>query len=194
MARLHDIKEIDLDNTYWGIATSLWFNHCPHRCLWLGCWNEETWDKDDSLTVDNDEVIEKTLKYLDSYSVPKNLTLLGGEPFSPYNLDDLDYILSSIKSSRPNTRVLAWSGYEFHVLKSSPRFLNIIKNIDVLVCGRFMEEYKCKDTTKMYGSENQYIVDVQKSLSTGQTAYIEKGEQFLGLEEMRIKMKEGSWS
>lgn len=78
------------------------------------------------------------------------------------------------------------------MLKSSPRFLNIIKNIDVLVCGRFMEEYKCKDTTKMYGSENQYIVDVQKSLSTGQTAYIEKGEQFLGLEEMRIKMKEGS--
>ena len=128
---------------------------------------------------------------MDSYSIPKNLTLLGGEPFSHYNLDDLDYILSSIKSSRPSTKVLAWSGYEFYVLKSSPRYLNIIKNIDILVCGRFLEEYKCKDTTKMYGSENQYIVNVQESLNTGQTVYIEKGEQFLGLEEMRDRMKKG---
>lgn len=33
MARLHDIKEVDLENTYWGVSTSLWFNHCPHHCL-----------------------------------------------------------------------------------------------------------------------------------------------------------------
>lgn len=187
MARLHDIKKDDMENTYWGIATSLWFNHCPHRCP--GCWNQETWDVDESLEIDNDEVIERTLRYLDSNGINRSLTLLGGEPFSPYNLDDLNYILSSIKLSRPDTKVLSWSGYEFHVLKSSPRYLDVIKNIDILVCGRFLEKYKCKDTTKMYGSENQYIVDVQESLSIGQTVYIEKGEQFLGLEEMRIKRR-----
>ena len=187
MARLHDIKKDDLENTYWGVATSLWFNHCPHRCP--GCWNQETWDLDEELEIDNDEVIEETLRYLDSNGVNRSLTLLGGEPFSPYNLDDLYYILSSIKESRPTTKILSWSGYEFFVLKKSPKFRRVLEFVDVLVCGRFLEQYKCKDTTKMYGSENQYIVDVQASLKEGETIYIEKGEQFLGLEEMRIKRK-----
>ena len=189
MARMHDIKKDDLENTYWGVATSLWFNHCPHRCP--GCWNQETWDLDEELEIDNDEVIEKTLRYLDSNGVNRSLTLLGGEPFSPYNLDDLYYILSSIKESRPTTKILSWSGYEFFVLKKSPKFRRVLEFVDVLVCGRFLEQYKCKDTTKMYGSENQYIVDVQASLKEGETIYIEKGEQFLGLEEMRDKMKKG---
>lgn len=187
MARLHDIKEVDLDNTYWGVATSLWFNHCPHRCV--GCWNEETWDVDETLHKDNDEVIKTTLNYLDSFRMEKDLTLLGGEPFSPYNLEDLHYILSSILKERPKTRVLSWSGYEFHVLKRSPRMRKVVEMVDILVCGKFMEEYKCTDTTKMYGSENQYIVDVQESLSLGKTVYIEKGVNFLNLEQKFIELK-----
>lgn len=187
MARLHDIKEVDLDNTYWGVATSLWFNHCPHRCV--GCWNEETWDVDETLHKDNDEVIKTTLNYLDSFGMEKDLTLLGGEPFSPYNLEDLHYILSSILKERPKTRVLSWSGYEFHVLKRSPRMRKVVEMVDILVCGKFMEEYKCTDTTKMYGSENQYIVDVQESLRLGETVYIEKGVNFLNLEQKFIELK-----
>lgn len=187
MARLHDIKEVDLDNTYWGVATSLWFNHCPHRCV--GCWNEETWDVDETLHKDNDEVIKTTLNYLDSFRMEKDLTLLGGEPFSPYNLEDLHYILSSILKERPKTRVLSWSGYEFHVLKRSPRMRKVVEMVDILVCGKFMEEYKCTDTTKMYGSENQYIVDVQESLRLGETVYIEKGVNFLNLEQKFIELK-----
>ena len=182
MARLHDIKEFDLDNTYWGVATSLWFNHCPHECV--GCWNKETWHVDESLEIDNDKVIEQTLVYLDSFGMKKDLTLLGGEPFSPKNLKDLYYILSSIKKARPDTRVLSWSGYEFHVLKRSPRMRKIVEMVDVLVCGRFIEDYKCEDTTKMYGSENQYIVDVRTSLDRGETSYIEKGSKFQNLEQI----------
>ncbi|MBS7358737.1 MAG: radical SAM protein [Bacteroidales bacterium] len=150
----------------------------------MGCWNEETWDIDESLTIDNDEVIERTLNYLDSYGFKKDLTLLGGEPFSPYNLQDLNYILSKIKEVRPDTRILAWSGYEFHVLKRSPRMRKVIEMVDVLICGKFINEYKCEDTTKMYGSENQYIVDVKASLSTNTTVYLEKGNCFQNLEQL----------
>lgn len=187
MARLHDIKEVDLENTYWGVATSLWFNHCPHECF--NCWNNETWQKDDSLEVSNDEVIEKTLKYLDSYGMSKNLTLLGGEPFSPYNVKDLAYILKEIKEARPHTRVLSWSGYEFHVLKKSRYMLEALQYVDIIVCGRYIDEWNCHGQNKMYGSENQYIVDVQKSLHTGETIYIEKGSKFQNLEELSKKQK-----
>lgn len=182
MARLHDIKEVDLENTYWGVATSLWFNHCPHHCF--NCWNEETWGIDEGLEVPNDEVIKKTLHYLDSYGMKKELTLLGGEPFSPYNVKDLAYILSEIKKARPETRVLSWSGYEFHVLKRSKYMREALKFVDVIVCGRYIDEWNCHGQNKMYGSENQYVVDVQASLFSGETVYIEKGQKFQNLEEL----------
>lgn len=189
MARLHDIKEVDLENTYWGVSTSLWFNHCPHHCF--GCWNDSTWDLDDSLEMPNDVVVEKTLTYLDSYGMSKDLTLLGGEPFSPYNIKDLVYILQEIKSKRPDTRILAWSGYEFHVLKRSKYMREALEFVDVIVCGRYIDDWNCHGQNKMYGSENQYIVDVKKSLASGTTTYIEKGLKFQNLELLAEEAKRG---
>lgn len=187
MARLHDIKEFDLENTYWGVATSLWFNHCPHECF--GCWNQETWGRDDTLEIPNDQVVAHTLQYLDSCAMAKDLTLLGGEPFSPYNVKDLAYILTRIKEVRPETRVLSWSGYEFHVLKKSKYMREALRYVDVIVCGRYIDEWNCHGQNKMYGSENQYIVDVQASLASGETVYIEKGKQFQDLERLAEKAK-----
>lgn len=181
MVRLHNIKRDDFENTFWGVSTSLWFNHCMFRCE--GCWNERTWELDESLYRDNDEVVKEVLTYLDYYGMKRHLTLLGGEPFSPYNLEDALYIVRKVKEQRPKTKVLSWTGYEFHVIKKSPKLRELMKEIDVLVCGRFMKELKCQDTKKMYGSENQYIVDVKASLLKGETVYLEKGEYFLNLEE-----------
>ena len=67
MARLHDLKHVDIDNCYWGMATSLWFNGCPHKCV--GCYNAETWDIDDNLYIDNDSVVEETLFALDEFGL-----------------------------------------------------------------------------------------------------------------------------
>lgn len=181
MARLHDIKEVDIENTYWGVSTSLWFNHCPHECF--NCWNEKTWKKDTSLEISNDEVVARTLEYLDSFGMKKDLTLLGGEPFSPENVRDLIYILTKIKEARPSTRILSWSGYEFHVLKRTKLFLKALTFVDVIVCGRYIDELNCHKEGLMYGSKNQYIVDVQESLK-GKTVYIEKGEAFQDLEKL----------
>lgn len=181
MARLHDLKNIDLENTYWGIATSLWFNHCPHRCF--NCWNEETWDLNESLELENDIVVNKTLEALDSFGIKKDLTILGGEPFSPSNLSDLIYILNNILSAKPHTKILAWSGYEFFVLKRSLKMREALALVDVMVCGRYIDEWNCHGQGKMYGSENQYIVDVNQSLVNNQTIYIEKGIKFQNLEK-----------
>lgn len=114
----------------------------------------------------------------------KNLTLLGGEPFSPYNVKDLAYILKKVKEARPQTKILSWSGYEFHVLKRSKHMLEALQYVDIIVCGRYIDEWNCHGQNKMYGSENQYVVDVQKSLSDKKTFYIEKGEKFQNLEEI----------
>lgn len=135
-------------------------------------------------------MVDKTLKYLDSYGMNKSLTLLGGEPFSPYNVKDLSYILKNVKEIRPNTKILSWSGYEFHVLKKSKYMREALQYVDIIVCGRYIDEWNCHGQNKMYGSENQYIVDVKESLRTGETVYIEKGNKFQNLEELSKNKKE----
>lgn len=187
MARLHGIKEVDTDNTYWGVASSLWFNHCPHRCF--NCWNDETWERDDSLEIDNDKVVETVLKHLDSYGMKKDLSVLGGEPFSPFNVNDLAYILKAVKRVRPQTRILGWTGYELHVLKRSHFFKEALSLFDVLVCGRYIDELNCHGEGRLYGSKNQYVVDVQSSLGE-QVVYIEKGEEFQDLETLFLEKQQ----
>lgn len=164
MARLHLIRETDLHNCYWGISTSLWFNGCPHRCV--GCWNEETWEINNDLFIDNREVISRTLKALDN-PIRKDLTLLGGEPLMPKaNLDDVIEIVSEIKRVRPSTRVLCWTGFKMEYLMKHKQFVEALKLIDILIDGRFEQELRVHN--KKYGSSNQRIIDVKETLATGE--------------------------
>ncbi len=51
--------------------------------------------------------------------------------------------------------------------KNNPITQELIKNIDVLVDGEFEVEKKDK-TLKFRGSQNQRIIDVQKTLESGE--------------------------
>lgn len=169
MARLHKLEKFDIENTYWGASVSLWFNYCPHRCV--GCWNEATWDKDDSLEINNKEIIKEVLEGLDAY-YPLDLTLLGGEPLSPMNQSDLMEILLEVKRVRPHTRVLSWTGYRYEQIKNHPA----MPYIDILIDGRFVQELKVEG--KKYGSTNQRIIDVQKTRLTNNKEIIIAPEEY----------------
>ena len=166
MARLHDLKHVDIDNCYWGMATSLWFNGCPHKCV--GCYNAETWHIDDKLDRPNQEVIDETLVALDEFGVKKDLTLLGGDPLSVFNLADLIEILVAIKEARPETRVLCWTGYTWKQLQNGTH-RNVLKYIDILIDGRYEKDLHVEG--HKFGSSNQKVVDVQASLATGSVVY-----------------------
>lgn len=157
MARLHDLKHFDSQNTYFGVATSLWFNHCPFHCK--GCWNEQTWEKDDSLERPNKDIIEEVLIALDEYGLSKNLSLLGGDPLSPMNIFDSLEILKAVKETRPQTKVVCWTGYRYERIIHR----EILKYIDILIDGQFVEKLKVENY-KLYGSSNQRVIDVQQSL------------------------------
>ena len=160
MARLHDLKHVDLDNCYWGMATSLWFNGCQHRCI--GCWNPITHDIDDNLYIDNDSVVEETLFALDEFGLKKDLSLLGGDPLAPSNIEDTIYILSKIKEQRPETRVLCWTGYRWEQLVNNKFFNRVLPFIDILIDGKYEKELHIEG--HKFGSSNQKVVDVKQSL------------------------------
>jgi len=159
MARLHQLKEIDMDNGYWGFCTSLWFNGCEHRCP--GCWNSETWDIDESLEKDNQEIIEETLIGLDKF-FPKDLSLLGGDPLAPANIEDTYEILKGVLEKRPQTRVVCWTGYIYEALIKHGWADKVLPMIDILIDGRYIKQLHIEG--KMYGSSNQRVIRMKDSL------------------------------
>lgn len=164
MAYLHLIKPYDMENTGRnGAAVSLWFNHCPHRCK--GCWNEQTWNRDESLNISNQEVIRNTLGFLSGPLKLNTLSLLGGDPLSPLNINDTVEILEAIKKHSPDLEVLCWTGYRWEVILSNKSLSRILPYIDILIDGRFEEDKKI--TGRKYGSSNQRVINVSSSLLEG---------------------------
>lgn len=164
MTRLHNINHADISNCYWGISVSLWFNGCPHKCN--GCWNPETWVVDDSLDKPTTEIVEETLLALDEWGIPKDLSLLGGEPFAPYNIGDLKDILGSVKTVRPQTRVLAWTGYRVESMLKNSLQRRALELVDILIDGQYIEHLAVKG--HKFGSSNQRVIDVQATLLKGE--------------------------
>ncbi len=162
------IKKCDIANGT-GVRTSLFVSGCRHHCK--GCFQPETWDFDfgNEFTTDieNDIIESLTPDYIEG------LTLLGGEPFEPENQRVLVKFLKRVREIYPDKSIWCYSGYLFdeELLKDSKARCEVtdemLSYIDVLVDGEFVLEKK-NIMLKFRGSENQRIIDVKKSLNTGE--------------------------
>lgn len=167
------IKKFDIANGP-GVRVSLFVSGCRHKCK--NCFNSEAWNfsygkpfSDDML---NEIISALTPDYIEGFS------LLGGEPFEPENQETVCEILQEIKHKLPQKTVWCYTGflYDRELLKGSVGDLDtvkkILKNIDVLVDGRFVEELKSPDLI-FRGSSNQRIIDVKKSLDACEVIILE---------------------
>lgn len=170
MAYLHQIKKYDMENSWKGASVSLWFNQCSHFCP--GCWNSQTWERDETLYKDNDQVIQEVKDSLGEGVFQLNtLALLGGDPLSPKNIQDTIYIVKALKEWRPDLNVICWTGFTWEQVASSKLLKPILEYLDVLVDGRFMIDRKIEG--KKYGSDNQRAIDVRNTLSEGKIKIME---------------------
>ena len=69
------------------------------------------------------------------------------------------YLAKEIKERYPLQTIWLYTGYKYEEVKD----LNLMEYIDVVVDGKFVEELK-NLKLRFKGSENQRIIDVQKSL------------------------------
>lgn len=152
------IKPVDIANGE-GVRVSLFTSGCPHKCK--GCFNSELWDYDAgepfSFSVAN------RLISLASKSYISGISLLGGEPLIPENQPLLMYFVKAFKRYYPNKTVWCYTGYEWDEVKD----LDMMRYIDVLVDGKFVQEL-ADPRLRFRGSSNQRIIDVKKSLDSGQ--------------------------
>lgn len=139
-----------------GIRTVIWFQGCLHNCL--GCQNPETHDLNMGKVVNVDDIknILKNLKY------QNGITLSGGDPFFQAKgaLEIAKY------AHEIGLNVWAYTGFTFDALLNGDidKF-NLLKEVDVLVDGKFMLDKKSLNC-KFRGSTNQRIIDVKKSLES----------------------------
>lgn len=151
------IKPVDIANGV-GVRVSLFVSGCPHHCK--GCFNTETWDYDHGEAFTAGTVCD--ILDLLKPSWIRGLSLLGGEPLAPKNINVVQGLLEKVRVTLPTKTVWCYTGYVWDEVKGHP----IMKYIDVLVDGRFIEAEK-DISLRFRGSRNQRIIDVQKSLASG---------------------------
>lgn len=161
------IKPRDIANGP-GVRVSLFVSGCRHHCK--GCFNQEAWDFDygQPFTAETEEEILNLLRP----GFVKGLTLLGGEPFDPRNQEAVVGLLRKIRKEMPKKSIWAFSGYLFDrdLLAGQVGDVALVREylsyVDVLVDGPFVEEKK-NLSLRFRGSENQRLIDVKRSLQTG---------------------------
>lgn len=156
--RYHNITKCDMLNGE-GLRVVLWCSHCEHNCP--NCQNPQTHSENSGITFDNSakkEIFEELNK-----EHVKGITLSGGDPLSKLNRDEMCALAKEIKIFYPCKDIWCYTGYEWDEVKD----LEIMKYIDVLVTGRFVESLSVP-SPRWCGSSNQKILDVQKSLELGE--------------------------
>lgn len=136
-----------------GLRQVFFLSGCPHHCK--GCHNPESWNLSNGENYTVEEIVTKAL------SSQYNVTFSGGEPL--YQLTELNAVMSLIK---PKKGIWVYTGYTWEQIMENDALRSVLPNIDVLVDGRF-EEDKRNPELVFRGSENQRIIDVQKSLKEG---------------------------
>ena len=160
--RYNLIRKMDISNGP-GVRVSIFMQGCHFHCK--NCFNPETWDFKGGKEF-TDETIEKVLDLCEKSEV-KGLSILGGEPMHPENIEGTKKHAKAFKEKYPEKNVWAWSGFKFEDLKNK----EVLKYIDVLVDGNYKDELH-DPTLKWKGSSNQRVVDVQKSIETGKVIEI----------------------
>ena len=149
------IRKYDVANGV-GIRTTLFVSGCHFNCP--GCFNKEYQDFSFGKEF-TDEEMQKFIDLGKGESI-SGYSFLGGEPLDQINDDTLLRTVKAVKQQTDKS-IWLWTGYVFE--KLNEKQLEIVKYIDVLVDGPFVEEQK--DMRLLFrGSANQRIIDVQKTL------------------------------
>lgn len=153
--RYNQIREMDISNGP-GVRVSIFMQGCHFHCK--NCFNKETWDFEGGKEFTEDTI--KRVLQLSNKEYIKGLSILGGEPMHPNNIEGTTKLAKAFKEEYPDKTIWVWSGYRFDEDLKDKEVLNYI---DVLVDGTYKDELH-NPTLKWKGSSNQRVIDVSKSL------------------------------
>lgn len=152
-----------------GCRVTLFVSGCTNACE--GCFQKETWDfhYGNEYTKETEDHI---LELLNNENI-QGLTLLGGEPFEPENQRELVKLLRRVRKELPEKDIWSYTGFvlEKDLLEGERKHTEVtyemLSYLDVLVDGPFVLS---KKNISLYfrGSENQRVIDMQKTIKEKQ--------------------------
>ena len=158
--RYNKIRKMDISNGP-GVRVSIFTQGCAFNCK--NCFNPETHD----FTAGNEftnETENKIFELCDKDYI-EGLSVLGGEPLHPKNIEGTTKLVKEFKEKYPNKNVWMWSGFNY---EKDLKDKEVMKYVDVLVDGQFVEALS-NPTLKWKGSSNQRVIDVQASNKSDET-------------------------
>lgn len=153
-----------------GLRAVLWTQGCPHHCK--GCHNPTTHDYNGGVVVD----IEDIKKEIDDLDLEVGITLSGGDPFVQKEacLEIAKYC------HEKGLTVWCYTGYTYEELlklaEQEPIIIDFLKEIDVLVDGRFILSQRSFDV-KFRGSKNQRLIRAKDSIKKGQILLLQEEKE-----------------
>ena len=138
-----------------GIRDVIFVQGCPHHCQ--GCHNPSTWNPRGGTNMgmlDIKEALEDS---------ENNITISGGEPIKT----GLCRLLVHLHFYFPEKTFWVYTGYRYEEIDKSLLLVMRDCGVEVIVDGRF-EKDKKDPKLRFRGSSNQRLVDLKRSLASGQ--------------------------
>ena len=166
------IKNCDIANGI-GVRVTIFVSGCTNHCK--NCFQPQTWDFNYGKELTEEE--EDKLIDMMRPSYINGLTLLGGEPMEPKNQPGILHLVEKVRKELPEKNIWCYSGFIFERLMTPGEYPHteitekLLREIDVLVDGRFVEELHSV-ALRFRGSSNQRIIDLKKTFENGGTNVI----------------------
>lgn len=132
-----------------GVRTCLWVSGCPHRCV--GCFNRRFWafDSGNPFTEDDMKALLKDL----GRSFITGLTILGGEPLAPENIEGVIKVILRVRAVYGDTKdIMVYTGYTFDQVPQ-----RVLDLVDVILDGKYEKDNPTKKPFR--GSDNQHYYE-----------------------------------
>lgn len=163
------IRKMDISNGS-GVGISLFVQGCHFHCQ--GCFNQETWDFDGG--YEWTKKIEDKFLWLANKPYIQRISFLGGEPLADENVETILHIIKVLRLRYPNKKIWIYTGYTWENIQNDKRHIGSLRRTtinlsDVVVDGQFKIDKQDINHKQMLwaGSLNQRVIDVAKSLNTG---------------------------
>lgn len=147
-----------------GLRAVVFISGCTHRCP--GCFSPHTWSfqAGKPFTL---ELQQQIIGEMAENPLLGGLTIAGGDPF--FSAAETSKFVQRVRAALPDFSIWIYSGYTWEEIIHSnhPEYLKLLQLCDVLIDGRFDQQQR--DVSLLYrGSRNQRIVDINRSMVSGQ--------------------------
>lgn len=170
------IRSMDISNGE-GIGVSLFVQGCDFHCK--NCFNSETWEFSKGQEW-NDKTKNQFLKLIETPFIQR-VSILGGDPLHPKNVQNVLEIVDEIRVSYPTKNIWLYTGYTWeqiihpivtddvnperdYIIKTRKE---LVSKCDVLIDGRYVDELR-DISLHWRGSSNQRVINVQETLKQKQ--------------------------